>query len=44
MDFLETYPDAYIRYHTSYIQPNVQTYTTYIVLLKARSRIAVYII
>ena len=40
MDNLETYPDAYIQYHTSDMQLFIDTNAAYIVLPKARSRIA----
>ena len=40
MDYLATYPDAYIRYHASDMQPRIDTDAAYLFSLKAHSRIA----
>ena len=40
MDYVATYPDAYIRYHASNLILSVDSDASYLVLPKARSRIA----
>ena len=40
MDYVATYPDAYIRYHASEMILNVDSDAAYLVLPKAKSRIA----
>ena len=42
MDYLNTYPDAYIRYHASDMVLYVNSDAAYLVAPKARSRIAGY--
>ena len=37
MDYLETYPDAYIQYHASDMELHIDTDAEYLVLPKARS-------
>ena len=40
MDYLATYPDAYIRYHAIGMKLNIDTDPEYLVLTKTCSRIA----
>ena len=42
MDYLHTYPNAYIRYHASDMILNIDSDAAYLVAPKARSRVAGY--
>lgn len=42
MDFLNTYPDAYLRFHASDMVLHIDSDAAYLVLPKARSRVAGY--
>ena len=42
MDYVATYPKAYIRYHTSSMILNIDIDAVYLVAPKARSRVAGY--
>ena len=42
MDYIATYPTAYIRYHASQMILNIDSDAAYLVAPKARSRVAGY--
>ena len=42
MDYVATYPKAYIRYYASKIIPNIDSNAAYFIALKARSRVVKY--